>query len=205
MKCFTFVVVVLLLVGVTGCGETPVQISEFDLATRVRWVLPPNWTPEQHGQQFIISRIDSVRSHNCMCLDLSWMRDRESFRKFVDETGRDVNYKIRLRLAPRMDLIQYARLQQSNDKILVTKGTVIPEREFYEEGAMHSFDPDYRQLPDYYDHELSIYVESNLHPWECIYPDAVARECDSVLSSFDLIFSSYPESRRLNVQSWLRE
>ena len=101
-----------------------------------------------------------------------------------------------------MELVQHARLQESNSKIRVTKYTVIPQREFYEEGAMQRFDPGYRQLPDYYDQELSIYVESNLHPWECIYPGAVARECDNVLRGFDLIFSRYPESRRLTAQSW---
>lgn len=200
-----FVIVVLLLVGLSGCGQTPVQISEFDLATRVRWVLPPNWTLEQHEQQLIISRKDPVRSHGCVGLNLAWLRDHDSLRKFIDDWGRDVNYKIRLRLAPRMDLVQHAQLQESNSKIRVTKSTVIPQREFYEDGAMQSFDPSYHQLPDYYDQDLSIYVESNLHPWECIYPDAVARECDSVLSGFDLIFSRYPESRRLNVQSWLGE
>ena len=85
----------------------------------------------------------------------------------------------------------------------MTKGTVIQQREFYEEEAMQSYDPGYRQLTDYYDNDSSIYVESNLHPWECIYPDDVARECQSVLSGLDLIFSRYPGAEGLRAHSWL--
>ena len=199
-------VMVLLLFGLAGCGQSddpPIQMREFDLATRVRWVLPPNWTLEEQNQQFIISRKDPVRSHNCIGLDLSWMRNQAALRNFIDEWGSDVNYKIRLRLGPRVDLVQHARLKESNSRIRVTKGSVIPPREFYEEDAMHSYDPGYRQLPDYYDNDASIYVESNLHPWECIYPDEVARECQSVLSGLDLIFSRYPGAEGLRTRSWL--
>ncbi len=197
------VIVLLLLVGLAGCGQRAVQLRELDLAARVRWMLPPNWSLEEHNQQFIISRKDPVRSHSCVGLDLGWARDRESMRKFIDEWGSDVNYKIRLRLGPRVDLVQHARLKESNSRIRVTKGTVIPQREFYEEEAMQSYDPGYRQLPDYYDNASSIYVESNLHPWECIYPDDVARECQSVLSGLDLIFSRYPGAEGLRARSWL--
>ena len=208
MKKSTLLIVFLLLVGRSGCGqnaEPPVQMSEFDLATRVRWVLPPNWTLEQHNQQLIISRKDPVRSHGCIGLDLGWFRHRESLYAFIDKWGTDVNYKIRLRLGPRVDMIQHAQLTESNSKILVTKGTILPHREFYESEALHSYDPSYRQVPDYYDKDSSVYVESNLHPWDCIFPDAVARECQSVLSGLDLVFSRYPGIGSLTAQSWLGE
>jgi len=208
MKIFALGIIFLLLAGLGGCGRKAdplLQMRELDLATRIRWVLPPNWTLEEHNQQFIISRKDPVRSHGCVGLDLSWMRHRELLKQFVDEWGSDVNYKIRLRLGPRVDMIQHAQLTESNSKIRVMKGTVIPQREFYESEALRSYDPSYRQLPDYYDKDLSIYVESNLHPWECIYPDAVARECQSVLTGLDLIFSRYPGARALNPHSWLGE
>ena len=208
MRAFSFTIVFFLLVGLAGCGQSagpPVQMSEFDLATRVKWVLPPNWTLEQQNQQLIISRKDPVRSHGCVGLNLSWFRHRELLYEFIDKWGRDVNYKIRLRLGPRVDMIQHAQLTESNSKIHVWKGTTISQREFYESEALQSFDPSYRQLPDYYDKDSSIYVESNLHPWECIHPDAVARECQSVLSGLDLVFSRYPGAERLSVQSWLGE
>ena len=201
-----FVITFLLVAGLSGCEETVdplLQMREPDIATRVRWVLPGNWTLEEHNQHFIISRKDPIRSHSCGCLPLSWMRQPELLKQFVDETGRDLDYKIRLRLGPKVDLFQHALLTTSNSIIRVTRDTAIAPREFYEAEAMLSHDPTYRQLPDYYDKDLSIYVESNLQPWECIYPREIARECQSILNSFDLIFFGYPGTRPLTAPSWL--
>ena len=202
-----FVITLLLLAGLAGCETVDplLQEREPDLATRVRWVLPPNWTLEEQNQHLIISRKDPMRSHTCGCLDPSWHRHPEMLKQFVDETGSDLNYKIRLRLGPKVDLLEHALLTKSNSRIRLTRGTQISKREFYEAEAMLSHDPTYRQLPDYYDKDLSIYVESNLHPSECIYPREIAKECQSVLNSLDLLFSRYPGTRRLDAPSWLAE
>src|SRR5687767_16034650 len=85
-----FGIIWLLLVGLAGCGRTAdplLQMRELDLATRVRWVLPPNWTLEEHDHELIISRKNPVKSHNCIGLDLSWMRHRELLKQFVDKSG----------------------------------------------------------------------------------------------------------------------
>lgn len=207
MRQFPLLIVLLLLVGLATCGGDPadprVQNNEVDLATRVEWVLPRNWTIEKQNGQIIITRHGPVRSHTCVSLDLSWIRQPELLRKFVEDYGYEGDYKIRLRIGPRVDLVEHARLTESNSKIRVTRNSVISNREFFEEGALRSSDPTYVQLPDYYDEDSSIYVESTLHPWECIYPGEVARECQRVLEGLDLIFARYPRAERLTASSWM--
>jgi hypothetical protein len=206
MRQLHVLILLLFLAGLAACGhpaDPTGQKNEVGLATRVGWVLPENWSLEKQNGQFIITRHGPVRSHICVSLDLGWMRRPELLRKFVEEYGNEGDYKIRLRIGPRVDLIEHARLTESNSKIPVTRDTVISNREFFEAAAMESSDPNYVQLPDYYDRDSSIYVESTLHPWECIYPDDVARECQRVLDGLDLIFSRYPGAQRLTASSWM--
>lgn len=206
MRQFLLLIVLLLLPALATCGDTadpPVQKNEVDLATRVGWVLPPNWSLEKQKEQIIITRHGPVRSHTCVALDLGWIRRPELLRQFVEEYGNEGDYKIRLRIGPRVDLIEHARLKESNSKIRVTRDTVISNREFFEAEALQSYDPNYREVPDYYDKDSSIYVESTLHPWECLYPAEVARECQLVLDGLDLIFSRYPGTEPLRASSWM--
>jgi len=101
-------------------------------------------------------------------------------------------YKIRLRRTAKLDPLEYARLKRSNDQIRVTKETMIPAHpEFHEDDVMRSFDPSYRKLPEYYDDTSSIYVETTAHVYECIHPNNVARECDTVRQKLDSLFSRY--------------
>ena len=56
---------------------------------------------------------------------------------------------------------------------------------------MRSFDPRYRELPEYYDDTSSIYVETTAPVYECIHPNSVAEECESVRLKLDSLFSRY--------------
>lgn len=170
---------------------------------RVKSLLSQNWSLEESYGQIIVSRKDPVRTHGCIGLDLSWTRYPELLREHVEKYGVTRDYKIRLRSGSRVDLAEYARLLESNSQINVTKSTVIKDREYFEDGAMKSFDARYRQLPDYYDKDSSVYLETTLHPWECIYPGEVARECESVLQALDSIFTKYPETKNRQVLSWM--
>lgn len=198
------IIISLVLVVFAGCGKpAPPPGHQSELAIRIGWALPKNWRLEESKDQIIIARKEPVRIHGCVGLDLSWLRHPELLREDVEKYGVTSDYKIRLRIAPRMDLSEYARLEESNSQIRVTKSTIIPNREFFEDDAMRSFDPRYRQPPEYYDKDSSVYVETTLHPWECIYPGDVARECASVLQSLDSLFSRYPGSRSRRTLSWL--
>jgi hypothetical protein len=121
----------------------------------------------------------------------------------VERNGVAEDYKIRLRLAPKVSLVEYAQLKNSNSQITVTKRTAIQSREFYEDSAMQSFDPRYRELPEYYDKDSSVYVETTLHPWECIYPGDVARECEKVRQALDSFLTRYPEAESRRGLSWM--
>ena len=74
---------------------------------------------------------------------------------------------------------------------MVTKDTPIPNRKFLEDDAMRSFDSRYRELPEYYDDSYSIYLETNLGSYECIYPNAVAGECEGIRQKLDSLFNRY--------------
>lgn len=172
---------------------------------RVQSVLSQNWSLEESNGQIIISRRDPVRTHGCIGLDLSWTRRPELLREDVEKNGVTQDYKIRLRSGSKVELAEYARLLESNSQIKVNKGTIIQAqgREYFEDGVMQSFDARYRQLPDYYDKDSSIYVETTLHPGECIYPGEVARECEGVLRALDSILTKYPEAKNRRVLSWM--
>ena len=197
------IIVSLLLVVFAACGQSePPPVQQSALAIRIGWALPQNWSLEESKDQIIIARKAQVRSHGCMGLALDWLRHPELLQEHVEKYGVTSDYKIRLRITPRMALSEYARLEDINSQIRVTKSTVISDREFFEEGAMSSFDPRYRELPAYYDKDSSIYLGTTLHPWECIYPGDVARECERVLQALDMIFTRYPGSRRRGALSW---
>jgi hypothetical protein len=202
--CLTVVMMALLLPGVFGCQKTtPLPTHHEELVIRIRSLLPANWDLTQTNGEIVIFRKDSVRTHGCIGLDLSWARHRELLRQFVEKYGDTRDYKIRLRSGSIVDPQEYARLKESNSQIRVTKSTSIQNREFYEDGAMSSFDPRYRQLPDYYDSHSSIYLETTMHPWECIYPGEVARDCEGVLRALDSIFSKYPGAQPRGGLSWM--
>jgi hypothetical protein len=126
-------------------------------------------------------------------MDLALFRHPELLKDFVDRTGADLDYKIRLRFGPKMETQEYGRLKESNQKITVTKGTTISNREFYEDDAMQSYDPSYRELPEYFDDHQSIYLETNVPPGTCFYPHEVADECEDVLKNLDSLFMRYSE------------
>lgn len=170
---------------------------------RVRALLPANWSLVATRGEIIISRKEPVRTHSCVAMDLSLVTRPELLQQYVDEHGVTRDYKIRLRSGAKVDLVEYARLNESNSQIIVTRSTVIQDREFFEDGAMKSFDPRYHKLPDYYDKDSSVHVETTLHPWGCIYPEAVARECESILRAFETILIKYPEAKNRRVLSWM--
>jgi hypothetical protein len=192
------------LFGLGGCGKAlPPPTPHSELAKRVMSVLPKDWSLEESNGQIIISRKDLVRTHNCIGLNFSWAMHPELLREHVEKYGVSRDYKIRLRSGAKVDLAEYARLRESNSQIRVMKGTVIQDREFFEDGAMQSFDPRYRQLPDYYDKDSSVYVETTLHPWECIYPGEVAGDCERILLALGSIFNKYPGAENHRRLSWL--
>jgi hypothetical protein len=198
----------LYLATITACEshenhESIPHPNEVDgLALRIKREMPPNWSVEKSGNEIIVSRKEPVRTHICVGLDLSWMRHPEMLREFVDKEGVTQPYKIRLRLVPKLDLAEYHRLKAVNDEIKVTRDTVISNREFFEDDAMESFDPSYRELPVYFTEDSSVYVESTLYPWDCIYPWKDASECEQVRLIVDSFFSRYPEAEIDNHFSW---
>lgn len=204
MKHIPLVIIVMFFPGVAGCRKTTPPPTQHELlVSRVRSVLLANWSLEEGKDEIVISRKDPVRTHGCIGLDLAWLRHPELLGEHVEKYGVTRDYKIRLRSGPKVDLVEYARLQESNSQIKVTRDTVIQDRDFFEDSAMKSFDPHYRQLPDYYDSDLSLYRETTLHPWECIYPEEVARESESVLRALDSIFTRYPNARNRTSLSWM--
>ena len=119
------------------------------------------------------------------------MRDEDRFKQFVDRNAVMGTYRIRMRRTAKLDWSRiHIDSSALNDQIVVTKSTLITNREFYEDGAMRSFDSRYPELPQYYDDTSSIYVETTAHPYECIYPRAVAEECDMIRESFDSVVQS---------------
>jgi hypothetical protein len=184
----------ILLVTVTSC-RTAVQAprqerSEF--ASRIRTVLPQTWTLQENGDEVVIGRQDSLTWYPCVSLDVAMTRDQDRFLKFVETNGTTGNYRIRLRRTAKLDSLEYARLKRSNDQIVVTKDTIIPAHpEFHEDDVMRSFDSRYRELPEYYDDISSIYLETTAPVYECIYPNNVAKECDTVRLKLDSLFSRY--------------
>jgi hypothetical protein len=142
----------------------------------------------------MIARKEQIRIHGCIGLDISLLGDVDAFKDFVDKYGDDQDYKIRLRSAPKMGYEEYVRQKEINDLIRLSKGTQIANREFFEDEAMRSFDPTYRELPEYYDEDSSIYLESTLFPWDCVYPEEVAIDCLNVRKALDTVFQRYDVS-----------
>ena len=173
--------------------KRPVVQPPSDQALRIGVVLPGNWDLYESNDEIMISRHDPVRIYGCVGMDLALLRHPELLKDFVDRTGADLDYKIRLRFGPKMETQEYGRLKESNKKITVTKGTTISNREFYEDDVMQSYDPSYRELPEYFDDHQSIYLETNVPPGTCFYPHEVADECEDVLKNLDSLFMRYSE------------
>ncbi|HEY3040609.1 MAG TPA: ElyC/SanA/YdcF family protein [Pyrinomonadaceae bacterium] len=165
-----------------------------DHAKQIGAVLPGDWELNESDNQILIFRTEPVRAYSCVGIDVALLRYPDLLKEYVEKIGSNQDYKIRLRFAPKVELQEYARLKESNDKIKVTKSTTISNREFYEDDAMESFDPTYRELPEYYDERSSIYLETNKYPWDCLYPDEVAIECENVRKELDSLFRRYSES-----------
>ena len=186
-------IVPLLLLAVAGCervSRAPVQ-RHSDYAVRIGSVLPRNWELNESNGQIVLSRKEPITAYTCVGVDIDLFRHPDRLKEYIERNGSNQDYKIRLRITPKVEFAEYSRFKTSNDQITATKSTVIPDREFYENDAMRSFDPRYRELPEYYDEHSSIYVETTRHPWECVYPNEAAAECKSVLKSLDSFFKRY--------------
>jgi hypothetical protein len=193
MKYFLILSSSILLVNGFSCGKAvqgPRQ-ERSEFASRIGSILPQGWTLQEGGGEVIISRQEPVTWYPCVALDVSLMRREDLFKEFVEKNGRSSDYRIRLRRAARLEPAEYARIKASNDQIVVNKSTMIPKREFFEDEAMRSFDSRYRELPEYYDDSSSIYVETTAGPYDCIYPNSVAKECDDIRERLDSLFSRY--------------
>jgi len=193
MKYLVSLLSSILAVNVLSCGkvlEVPHQ-ERSEFASRIAGILPPTWAVQERSSEVIIYRQDPVRLFNCVNLDVSLMRDQDRFKQFVDRNCVTSNYRIRMRRASKLESAEYTRLKALNDQIIVTRGTLISSREFYEDDAMRSFDSRYHELPLYYDGTSSIYLETTVHPYECVYPRAVAEECDKIRLALDSLFSRY--------------
>ena len=160
-------------------------------ALRIGAMLPGNWDLTETNNEILLVRKEQIRVHGCIGLDLSLLRDADVFKEFVDKYGDDQDYKIRLRSAPKMSYEEYVKQKEINDQIRVTKSTQITSREFFEDEVMQSFDPTYRELPEYYDEDSSIYLETTLFPWDCVYPEEVAIDCVNVRKALDTLFQRY--------------
>ena len=118
-------------------------------ALRIGAVLPGNWDLSESSHEILLARREQIRTHGCIGLDVSVLGDADLFKDYVDKYGYDEHYKIRLRFAPKMGYEEYLRQQEINDQIRLSKGTQIQNREFFEDDAMRSFDPTYRELTEY--------------------------------------------------------
>jgi hypothetical protein len=195
MKSALSLIVPLVLLTVCACRKTTVaplpQHSE--AARRIESVLPKNWELTESDGQIIISRKDPITFYTCTGLDVSLFGHPDLWKKYVESLSHQENYKIRLRFTRFVAFAEYARFRASNREIHVTKSTTIQVREFYEDDAIRSFDPRYRELPKYYDERSSIYRETTMGPGTCIYPDEVAIECENVLRSLESFYKLYDE------------
>jgi hypothetical protein len=183
-----------MLVSIVSCRkavQTPRQ-GRSEFASHIGTILPQTWSLQNGRDEVTISPKDPVTWYPCVSLDVGMMRHQDQFLEYVKRNGVTGDYTIRLRRTAKLDTSEYARLKRLNDQIVVTKDTTIPAyAEFHEDEVMRSFDPRYRELPEYYDDTSSIYVETTAPPYECIYPNVVAKECDSVRQKLDSLFSRY--------------
>jgi hypothetical protein len=160
-------------------------------AARIESALPPNWALEENGQEVIITRKEPITTYTCVAMDIGVLRDSDALKRYVQTDGVTDRYQIRLRRAAAIDVSEFQRLKAVNNQIVVNKSTPVPNRKFLEDDAMRSFDSRYRELPEYYDDSHSIYFETTLGPYECIYPSVVARECEGIRQKLDSLFSRY--------------
>ena len=174
--------------------KQPAVQPRSDSALRIGAVLPGKWELSENNNEILLVRKEQIRTHGCMGLDIALLRDADAFKDFVDKSGYDQDYKIRLRFAPKIEYQEYARQKEINNQIRLSKSTQIANREFFEDDAMRSFDPTYRELPEYYDEHSSIYLESTLYPWDCVYPEEVAIESVNVRRQLDVLFHRYSAS-----------
>jgi len=175
--------------------QPPLQ-PHSDHALRIGAVLPGNWDLSESDKEILLVRKAQIRSYSCIGMDLALLRDLDLLKEDVDKFGMDEDYKIRLRLAPKMGYEEYVRQTEINDLITLSKDTHITPREFFEDDAMRSFDPNYRELPEYYDEHSSIYLETTLFPSYCVFPEEVAIECVNVRTELDSLFQRYSVSER---------
>ena len=187
------VLVIIFLVCLSSCRKQPQppRPTRSAFSAKIESILPTNWSLEEDGQEVIIGRKVLVRTYTCVAMDVSVMRDPDKLEQYVNTHGVTDAYKIRLRLMPVMNFSEYQRQKAINDQIVVTKSTEVPNRNFFEDDAMRSYDSRYRELPEYYDDSSSVYVETNLGPYECVYPDEVAHECESIRLKLDSLFRKY--------------
>jgi hypothetical protein len=186
-----FVVVVLaILSSCRKAAQKPSQ-TRSAFAAKIEAVLPTNWSLEENGQEVMIARKQPIIRWTCVALDLSLLQDPDRFEQYVKIHGLTDTYKIRLRRTPAIDMSEYQRQKAINAQIKVTKSTPVPDRTFLEDDAIRSYDSRYRELPEYYDDSSSIYFQTNLGPYECIHPNEVARECESIRQKLDSLFRRY--------------
>jgi hypothetical protein len=188
----------LLLPVVVGCDKAPqAPVKQHgDYAMRIESVLPRNWELNESNGEIVLFRKEPITVYGCVGLDVDLLRHPDRMKEFIERYGRKQDYKVRLRMIPKVEFAEYWRLKTANDQITVTKSTMIQNREFYEHDAMRSFDPRYQELPEYYDDHSSVFLETTLHPWECVYPNEAAIESENVLHSLDSLFKLYgPEPR----------
>jgi hypothetical protein len=183
-------VVVATLSSFKKATQKPIQ-TRSPFAAKIESVLPENWSLEENDQEVLIARKQPIIRWTCVALDLSILRDPASFEQYVNTHGVTDTYKIRLRRTPAIALSEYQRQKAINDQIKVTKSTPVPDRTFLEDDAIRSYDSRYHELPEYYDDSSSIYFQTNLGPYECIHPNEVARECESIRQKLDSLFRRY--------------
>ena len=174
-------------------NQPPLQ-PRSNYALRIGAVLPGNWDLSESNNEIVLVRKAQIRSYNCVGMDLALLGNLDLLKEHVDKFGFDEDYKIRLRLAPKMGYEEYLRQKEINDQIRVGKDTDIENREFFEDDSMRSFDPGYRELPEYFDEQSSIYLETTLYPWYCMFPEEVAIECRNVRGELDTLFQRYSVS-----------
>jgi hypothetical protein len=191
-RCGIALSVVVFFVIALSCNKPATPSRQLSsIAARIQSALPANWSLEEHGQEVIIERKEPIVRYPCVAMDVSLFRSPDRLNEYVKTNGVSDIYQIRLRRAPTIDVSEYQRLKVINDQIVVTKSTPIPNRKFFEDDAMRSFDSRYRELPEYYDDSSSIYLGTTLGPYECIYPNAVATECESIRRTLDSLFNRY--------------
>ena len=198
MNHVLIIVTVVAFVMLSSCyrATSQPQRTRSAFAAQVESVLPTDWSLEENGEEITISRKNPITQFPCVAMDVAVLRSPEALKHYIEVNGISNTYQIRLRRAAFVDVSEYQRVKAVNDQIVVTKSTPVPDRKFLEDDALRSFDSRYRELPEYYDDSSSIYLETNLGPYECIHPNPVARECEGVRQQLDSLFHRYSSENR---------